>query len=445
MKPSLRRRLLVLLSGTVLLAWAATAFFSYFDARHEIGEMLDAHLVQSAGLIAAQLEHEIEDETGGTVLRQYKQEHKIAFQVWNRGDTLRLRSASAPETRLSGNDEGFSDAVIGGKRWRIFSRWDEGGRYIVQVGERYELRNELAESVASHLMHPLAIALPALALLIWLAVGVGLAPLGRLAAEVGHRAPDNLAPLEESSTPREVRPLLGALNTLFARLRASIEQERRFTADAAHELRTPLAAVKTQAQVALGARDSGERERALAQVVSGADRAAHLVEQLLALARLDPQTALAHAQSISLRILAAECVATQAPAAARRNIELGLAAQEEGWVAGDPALLAVLLRNLVDNAVRYAPAGGEIEVSVGREESAVILRVADSGPGIPETERDRVFERFYRVLGSGEEGSGLGLSIVKRIADLHSASIALAAGPEDRGLTVSVTFPAVQA
>jgi two-component system sensor histidine kinase QseC len=379
------------------------------------------------------------------VPRQYKQERKIAFQVWDRSDALLLRSASAPETRLSERDEGYADAVIDGKRWRIFSRRDESGRYVVQVGERYELRDELAESVAGHLMHPLAVALPVLALLIWFAVGAGLAPLGRLAAEVGRRAPDNLAPLEESRTPREVRPLLGALNTLFARLRALLEQERRFTADAAHELRTPLAAVKTQAQVALGAVDAEERARALAHVVTGTDRAAHLVEQLLMLARLDPQTALAQARPASLRDLAAECVAAQAPAAAQKNVGVGLAAEDDGLIAGDSTLLAVLLRNLVDNAVRYSPAGGEIEVSIGREDGTVVLRVTDNGPGIPEAERSRVFERFYRVLGSGEEGSGLGLSIVKRIADLHRASIALAAGPGGRGLKMSVAFPAVQA
>jgi two-component system sensor histidine kinase QseC len=443
--PSLRRRLLALLSGTVLLAWAATAIFSYFDARHEIGEMLDAHLAQSAGLIAAQLEHEIDGGKGTAVPRRYGQERKIAFQVWDGNNALRLHSVSAPQTRLSASEEGFADAVIEGKRWRIFSRRDESGRFLVQVGERYELRDELAESVAGHLMHPLAIALPALALLIWLAVGAGLAPLARLAGEVGRRAPDNLAPLEESRAPREVRPLLGALNDLFARLRASLEQERRFTADAAHELRTPLAAVKTQAQVALAAADAKERAHALAQVVTGADRAAHLVEQLLALARLDPQTALAQAQGVSLRALAAECVAALAPAAAQKGIEVGLVAADAGQVFGDSTLLAVLLRNLVDNAVRYSASGGEVEVRVASDDGSVLLSVTDSGPGIPAAEHSRVFERFYRVLGSGAEGSGLGLSIVRRIADLHRASIALADGPGGRGLVASVRFPAGQA
>ena len=441
MRPSLRRRLLFLLSGTVLAAWLATAAFTYFDAREEIGEMLDAHLAQSAGLIAAQLEHELEDEHGAKVPRQYKHERKIAFQVWDRKDRLLLRSASAPASRLQSRSEGYGDAVIDGKRWRIFSRWDESRHYLVQVGERYELRDELAESVASHLLHPLYFALPALALLIWLAVGAGLAPLAGVAREVGRRAPDNLAPLDEASAPREISPLIGALNALFDRLRTSLEQERRFTADAAHELRTPLAAVKTQAQVAIGATADAERTRALANVVAGTDRASRLVEQLLVLARLDPQTALPPGQTVDLQALAQQGVAESAPAAAGKGIEVGLAPVAAAPVAGDAVLLAVLLRNLLDNAVRYTPPGGEVEVSVRPVDGGVSLTVVDNGPGIPEAERGQVFERFHRVLGSGEAGSGLGLSIVRRIADLHRAGVSLEAGPGGRGLRVEVSFP----
>ncbi len=442
MKPSLRRRLLFLLSGTVLAAWLATAAFTYFDARKEIGEMLDAHLAQSAGLVAAQLEHEIDDDHGARLPRQYKHERKIAFQVWDRKGRLRLRSASAPEVQLQNQSEGYGDAVIDGKRWRIFSRWDESRRYLVQVGERYELRDELAQSVASHLLHPLYFALPALALLIWLAVGAGLAPLAGVAREVSRRAPDNLVPLDASHAPREISPLIAALNALFDRLRTSLEQERRFTADAAHELRTPLAAVKTQAQVALGATGDAERGRALANVVSGTDRAAHLVEQLLVLARLDPQTALPPGQTVELHALAQQGVAEIAPAAAARGVEVGLAPGEAAPVAGDAVLLAVLLRNLLDNAVRYTPAGGEVEVAVRITDAGVSLAVVDNGPGIAEAERGRVFERFHRVLGTGEEGSGLGLSIVSRIADLHRAGVSLGTGSDGRGLRVEVAFPA---
>ena len=441
MNPSLRRRLLFLLAGTVLLGWLVAALFSYVDARHEIGEMLDAQLAQSAGLIAAQLEHEIEGASDA-LPRQYKHERNIAFQVWDRAGNLRLRSTSAPAARLSVHENGFDDATVSGERWRVFSRWDEDERYLVQAAERYALRDELSQSVAGHLLHTLLIALPVLALLLWFAVGAGLAPLARLAEEIGRRAPDNLAPLADENAPREVRPLLAALNALFGRVRASMEQERRFTADAAHELRTPLAAVKTQAQVAQGARDEDERRHALSQVVEGADRAAHLVEQLLALARLDPQTALGPKASVSLRQLAAECLAAQAAVAARKDIALSLqvADGEEGWVAGDASLLAALLRNLVDNAVRYSPEHSAVEVDIAREGQALLLRVIDQGPGIPAEERQRVFERFYRLLGGDEAGSGLGLSIVRCIADLHRAEVALAEGPGGRGLNVAVRF-----
>jgi len=439
-RPSLRRRLLFLLSGTVLAAWLVTAAFTYFDARKEIGEMLDAHLAQSAGLIAAQLEHELDDDHEAKVPRQYKHERKIAFQVWDRKGRLLLRSASAPETRLQSQSEGYGDATIDGKRWRIFSRRDESRHYLVQVGERYEIRNELAQSVASHLLHPLYFALPALALLIWLAVGAGLAPLAGIAREVARRAPDNLAPLDAGNAPREISPLIGALNALFDRLRTSLEQERRFTADAAHELRTPLAAVKTQAQVALGATGEAERGRALASVVAGTDRASRLVEQLLVLARLDPQTALPPGQTVDLHELARQGVAEIAPAAAAKGVEVSLAAGDAAPVPGDAVLLAVLLRNLLDNAVRYTPSGGEVEVAVAHRSGGVSLAVVDNGPGISEAERGQVFERFHRLLGSGEEGSGLGLSIVRRIADLHRAGVSLDTGPGGRGLRVEVRF-----
>jgi two-component system sensor histidine kinase QseC len=439
----LRRRLLLLLSGTVLAAWLATAAFTYFDARKEIGEMLDAHLAQSAGLIAAQLEHELEDEYEAKVPRQYKHERKIAFQVWDRKGRLLLRSASAPEIQLQSQSEGYGDAVIDGKRWRIFSRWDESRHYLVQVGERYELRDELAQSVASHLLYPLAVALPALALLIWLGVGAGLAPLGGVTREVARRAPDNLAHLDEASAPREISPLIGALNALFDRLRTSLEQERRFTADAAHELRTPLAAMKTQAQVALGATGEDERSRALGNVVAGTDRASRLVEQLLVLARLDPLTVLPRGQAVEVDLfeIALQGVADLAPVAAGKGVELVLAEGVATPVPGDAILLAVLLRNLLDNAVRYTPAGGEVEVSVRRTTAGVSLAVVDNGPGLLAAERDKVFERFHRVLGSGEEGSGLGLSIVRRIADLHEASVSVEAGAGGRGLRVEVAFP----
>lgn len=437
---SLRARLLALLLGTVLAAWIATALFTYFDARHEIDEMLDAHLAQSAGLLVAQVGHEVHELESEVTERAHRYERAVAFQVWEDGKLL-LRSVGAPEQRLSGTAEGFSDSRIDGRRWRVFGRRDAEGRYLVQVGERYQLREELARSVASHLMHPLVIALPALAVLIWLAIGWGLSPLARIAREVGGRAPDNLTPLDAAGVPREVTPLLRGLNALFGRVAASMDKERRFTADAAHELRTPLAAVKTQAQVALGARSAQERERALHQVIAGVDRTAHLVEQLLVLARLDPGAAVLQRQPVRLDELAAACLAELAPAAAAKRIDVGLEGKGGVTVAADPVLLGILLRNLVDNAVRYTPAGGAVSVVTEQRGAGAVLMVEDNGPGIPAAERSRVTERFYRVLGSGEEGSGLGLSIAQRIAELHGATLRLGEGRDGRGLRVEVVFP----
>jgi len=437
---SLRARLLVLLLGTVLSGWLATAVFTFFDARHEIGEMLDAHLAQSAGLLLAQVGDEARALDAAVTGPAHRYERAVVFQLWE-GGRLRLRSAGAPPTRLSDRSEGFDDVAIDGRRWRVFARSDAAGRFLVQVGERYEVREELAGSVAEHLMHPLAIAVPGLALLVWLAVGWGLRPLQRIAREVGARAPDDLAPFAPDDAPREALPLLRALEGLFARVAASIERERRFTADAAHELRTPLAAVKTQAQVALAARDERERDRALDQVVAGVDRATRLVEQLLVLARLDPGAGVLQRGPVRLDGLAGECVAALAPSAAARGIALGLDAPQAAVVHADATLVGVLLRNLIDNAIRYTPAGGNVEVTVARTADAAWVSVEDDGPGIPAAERERVTERFYRIAGAGEDGSGLGLSIARRIAQLHGAALRLGEGGGGRGLRVEVRFP----
>lgn len=318
------------------------------------------------------------------------------------------------------------------------------GAHASRLAEIGQLRDALSQNVANHLMHPLAVAVPILAVLIWLSVRWGLSPLQRLADEVARRAPGALEPLgNKAEVPVEVRPLTEALDALFARTAALIERERRFTADAAHELRTPLAAIKTQAEVALGARDPAQARHAIEQVVRGTDRAARLVEQLLVLARLDPRSGLDTAQPVDLAGIAAEAISAAAPLAAGKKIDIGLSADpaEPPVVSGDAGLLAVLLRNLIDNAIRYTPENGRIDVSARLEEARAVLRVADNGPGIAAEERTRVLNRFYRVLGSGGSGSGLGLSIVARIAELHRAHLSLGTGLDGKGLSVTIAFP----
>ena len=243
-----------------------------------------------------------------------------------------------------------------------------------------------------------------------------------------------------AGVPEEVSPLVGALNDLFVRLEQAFNSERRFTADAAHELRTPLAALKIQAQVALRAGNETERQVALENVLRGVDRATRLLEQLLTLARVDPETAAASYAPVDLHDLAASAIKDVAQMAHAKHIELSLEAAPTCLVSGDAAQLALLLRNLLDNAIRYTPEAGRVSVAI-QQGLGVELQIRDSGPGIPAAERERVLQRFYRIPGSGMEGSGLGLSIVQRIVELHGARLALADNAPGPGLLVKVIWP----
>lgn len=303
-----------------------------------------------------------------------------------------------------------------------------------ETHERDEVRDDLRHELDEHFIA--ALLTPLLGGWIWFATWRGLRPLDEVAAELGKRAPERLDPVVPVAAPREIRPLLEALNALFARVGQAMEKERAFTADAAHELRTPLAAIATQAQVAARARDAAERDHALAQLTTSARRASHLVEQLLTLARLDPAANLPMSE-VRLDTLAAEICADHGAVALEKNITLELDAPAPVTLRANDAMLRVLLRNLLDNAVRYTPADGKVGVGV----TARMLTVSDSGPGIPVDQRAEAMQRLHRLAGQDIEGSGLGLSIVARIAELHGARLALTDGIGQPGLTVRVTFP----
>ncbi len=288
---------------------------------------------------------------------------------------------------------------------------------------------------------PLLWALPLLVGLLWLGIGGGLAPLDRLARELAARDHRRLDPIPAEEVPREVMPLVQGLNDLFQRLDAAYLQQRRFTADAAHELRTPLAGIKTQAEVAMRATKDPERRKALEQVLQGVNRAVHLVRQLLVLARIDREAADLVFSRPDLHRLAVSVLSEVTPSALGKGVELELQGEGPLPVRGNADLLAILLRNLVENAIRYTPRGGCVLAKVEAEAGAARFTVADSGPGIPPEERERVFARFYRVAGGAPDGSGLGLSIVQRIAELHGANVQLRGRDEDPGLLVEVRFP----
>jgi two-component system, OmpR family, sensor histidine kinase QseC len=435
---SLKQRLLVLALATVLVVWIAAAAFTYFDAREEFGEILDAHLAQSAALIVVQTHDFGEVETEhAPLLNRYAR--RVAFQVWAGGRVLRLHSANAPEEPLSDIRSGFSDKMINGQHWRVFSTWDDSGENLIHVAELTKERDELSGAIAGNLLKPLLFSLPLLAILLWLSVTRSLRPLVRLTSEVAQRQPDNLGPMDMGTAPREVAPLIDRLNKLFVRIDASLQKERRFTADAAHELRTPVAGIKAQAQVARAASTEVERIRALDNAILGCDRAAHLIDQLLTLARIDTLDDKV-TEPCQLRAIAAEVIAAIAPTALSQNVRLELLEGKEATARGNPVLLRIMLRNLIDNAVRHTPPETAVQVGVIQEQGRIYLSVSDNGPGIPETELDKVAERFYRPLGTSASGSGLGLSIVKRIAEIHSASLQLAQNTDGNGLRVIVTF-----
>ena len=302
--------------------------------------------------------------------------------------------------------------------------------------EAREAREEIVEALGESLAWPLGTALPALALAIWLGVGSGLRPLRELRAQLAGRSAADLAPLDAARAPVEIEPLVAELNRLFGRIEEAIGRERRLTADAAHELRTPLAVLSTQAQVARRASDDASRNEALDALVEGAERAARLIEQMLTLARLESgQTAAA--ERVELREVVRAAMAELAGGALEKGIELELADGAPVELQGHRALLAVLARNLVDNAVRYTQPGGRVEVAVN---PGPVLQVRDNGPGVPAPELGRLGERFHRLAGQAQTGSGLGLSIVLRIAQLHGGRVRFAAGTGGQGLVVSVSL-----
>jgi two-component system sensor histidine kinase QseC len=483
--PSIRQRLLVALIGLLLLVWLVVVVLVYRVAGHEVEAVFDADLVRSARTLQTLLVHEIAeereslakvreviDELGPAGLARYPRTARIlagidANEMRERleliespsrdpstrdsglvfvaryGDGgIMLRDAAEPE--LPRTAPGFVDLAVHEEPWRVYALADPDSGLLVQVGERHAIRERLARSITRNTVMPLLIAMPVIGLLVWLVVGRALRPLQRITAAVSGRAPDALGGIDERNAPREVEGLVQALNALFARVGAALERERQFTSDAAHELRTPLAAIKTHLQVARGRTQDRSVGESIGQAVVGVDRATHTVEQLLLLARVDAEQARRLVGGrVDLRDQAAEAVAGFSQRAADRGIDLGLDAPAVAVVRGDRTALAVLLRNLVDNALRYTPRGGTVTVSVRAGPGGTCLEVSDDGPGIAPEQREAVFERFNRgdvARAAQTTGSGLGLSIVQRIAALHGARVRLGPGIDGSGLGVRVHF-----
>ena len=338
------------------------------------------------------------------------------------------------------NGPGHRNGALNGSPWRFYYRVDAQRGLDVIVGIENDFAGSLSQTILRNRTYPMLLAMPVIGFLIILGVHQGLRPLRDLAAQITARSPSQLAPIDATQVPGEVKGIVTSLNGLLARLDEAIEGERRFTANASHELRTPLAAIEVQSQVALKAQDPEERAQALRQISQSVDRATRLVAQLLTLARVDPESAASLMKTVDLNRVVEDELAALAETAHKKQIDVSLETEGPAPVKGDPDGLSILIRNLLDNAIRYTPEGGTVVALIDKPDGGIRLVINDSGPGIPEEERGKVFDRFYRMVGSTSSGAGLGLSIVRRIAELHQAELDLSKSPAG-GLSVSVLFP----
>ena len=437
--PSIRFTLVAWLAVGLALSLIAAAILTYQRARDEANALFDLHLRQTAASILGM-------PLGGDSSFAAGEEG-LVVQIWDRNGVRVLLSrppATDAERVPARSTPGFATIDTPSGPYRVFSVLANG--QLVQVGQPLAVRGELAARLALSTVLPLAIVAPIVALLVWVAVRRGLAPLARVASALQKRTPQQLAPLAASGWPREVVPLVDALNGLLGRLEHAIDAQRAFVADAAHELRTPLAALTLQAQLAERAESPEARAHALTTLRGGLARTTRMVEQLLALAREEPGVAARALQPLSPAALARTVVASLAPLATAKSIDLGVAsADDDARVQGDPASVQTLFANLIDNAIRYTPSEGRIDVAVERSGNDVILSVRDTGPGVAPADRHRAFERFARGPDTDVPGSGLGLAIVKRIAERHGGHVDLRDGLDGRGLGVFVRLPALGA
>ena len=445
---SLQARLLGLLLALLCVVWLVTALMTWIDARHELDELLDSHLAQAAALLVVQ-QTRAEDDDVADVPMLHKYAPKVAFQVFHEGQLV-MRSPNVDPKPLATINAGFSTVQRDdGSTWRVFATRGAADDVQVYVAEQDDSRSAILQAMLRSVLLPPLFALPLLALLIWWAVRRELKPLSQLSRQLKDRdgrQAQALAPLPLDQLPMDIHPVVEALNGLFQRLDQMLSAEQRFTADAAHELRTPIAAIRAQAQVAQGAGSNhAQREQALQATLAGCDRASRLVDQLLTLARLeaDPGGAAAAdpVRLVDLRSVAQRTAAELAPTALARQQDLALDAASTALVPGPEVLIGVLLRNLLDNALRYSPPGAQVTMRIDTQAGHTALSVEDSGAGLSEPEMARLGERFYRVTGQTLPGSGLGWSIVRRIAQATGAQLQLGGSERLGGLAVTVRWP----
>ncbi|WP_440893800.1 ATP-binding protein [Aeromonas dhakensis] len=468
---SIRRFLLSGILALVSASLAVSALIGYLEASHEMEELFDARLAQSARitnqLLGRYLEQNGELPANGTVYQEWEQsnpepwqkdksfnlrgedreitpfghefERNLYFQLLSEQDGILLRSPSAPSQPLGALAPGFNSVTKDNHEWRTFTLYNQDAQTWLIVAERDDERSELASKMATLTMLPLLITLPFLLGLLWWLISRGLAPLRQLAQAIGERHPANLSPLNLKIRAQELTPLTNEINRLMHALADTIEREKQFTNEAAHELRTPLAVLRIHSENALAAEDAESRQHSLQKMLLALDRSDRLLRQLLTQARIDNQQGL-ELSELNLNQLLQGTLATLAPIALKKDQQLSLEGTEQLTVIGQATLLELMFSNLIDNALRYTQAQGEIVVEACQEGHRVRVDIRDNGPGIPTAALSRLCERFFRVNPQQGDGVGLGMAIVSRIAQLHGADLDIHNRPEG-GLEVSVLLP----
>jgi two-component system sensor histidine kinase QseC len=451
---SIRRRTLTLIIGLMLTGIAVISVLNLHDSNHEIAEVYDAQLAQNARLLQGVMRMPLASKQHAELYQAFNQalgaaepkvdghpyETKIAFQVWNRKGEVLVHTASAPSFTAPPSTPGFSDVVdLNNRQWRAFLLEDKQNELRIWVGERDDVRADLVDRIVSHTLWPNIVGSLVLAAMVWLAIGWGLKPLADMAQTLRARHSGSLEPLHLPPLPSELEPMQAALNRMLAQIQEVLGRERRFIADAAHEMRTPLAILRVHAQNLMEARTEDERRESLAFLIAGVDRTSRLVNQLLTMARLEPQAQTPALKAIDLTESVRDSLVELTPWLLSKHLELAFEASDRPCkVFADAAAIDIALNNLITNAANFSPEHGVITVQLSQADGFYALSVLDQGPGIDEADHARVFERFYSR--GNTHGAGLGLTIVNTIAHRLGGRITLANRAEG-GLRATLTIP----
>ena len=460
---SLRSHLLLRLIMLSVLLVGGMSWFGYKDIREETRELFDAQLARSARLILsiAQAQNgdagfariqEYLDENGLAVMYiDFEEEYdnelaedahvyetKLAFQIWDKDGNLVVKSYNAPLEPLTTQEKGFNNILIDEYDWRTFSLPSINRQYRCITAERVDVRNDLIVKISNDLFYMFIILIPALSLVLYFSIDHGLKPLQRLAAQINRRSGDNLELIKSDYPYIEIVTIKNALNQLLHRLRETLAREKRITSDAAHELRTPLAAIRLHTELAKNAKTHQQQNESLDQVIQGVDRTTHLVDQLLALARLEPDLLANDFSTVNLGAVIIEECALLSPLAIKKDIDLSFDEVNTVSIDGHESSLRLLIRNLLTNAITYTPQDGKVTISLTKQAEHTVIIVEDSGPGISEEDRNRVIERFYRAGSHQVSGCGIGLSIVDRVVQMHNGTLTLGRADSGQGLKVVI-------